>query len=193
MDFVPLFRDWASGRPPGPPLPRPVLPRERGFMDRAVEYLVGDGPHNRFVEGSISIIWRISVLRHLFQICANLQAVPITQWNGASRGIWIRGVSLRVLLLLESSEEASMFLNFFTFLRSTRRVNQLSILQRPVAPRLQPMHLPASSQEEHSSSSDGEEHLSTHIFSFSWFYTLINLFTLKTWLEIYFIFRWAAC
>lgn len=34
--------------PPGPPLPRPVLPRERGYMDRVVEYLVGDGPHNRY-------------------------------------------------------------------------------------------------------------------------------------------------
>merc|ERR1712141_330630 len=35
-------------RMPGPPLPRPVLPRERGYMDRVVEYLVGDGPSNRF-------------------------------------------------------------------------------------------------------------------------------------------------
>ena len=34
--------------PPGPPSPRPVLPRERGYMDRVVEYLVGDGPHNRY-------------------------------------------------------------------------------------------------------------------------------------------------
>ena len=34
--------------PPGPPLPRPVLPRERGYMDKVVEYLVGDGPSNRF-------------------------------------------------------------------------------------------------------------------------------------------------
>ena len=34
--------------PPGPPLPRPVLPRERGYMDRVVEYLVGDGPSNRY-------------------------------------------------------------------------------------------------------------------------------------------------
>ncbi len=33
---------------PGPPLPRPVLPRERGYMDRMVEYLVGDGPANRY-------------------------------------------------------------------------------------------------------------------------------------------------
>ena len=33
---------------PGPPLPRPVLPRERGYMDRMVEYLVGDGPSNRY-------------------------------------------------------------------------------------------------------------------------------------------------
>merc|ERR1711983_619044 len=33
---------------PGPPLPRPVMPRERGYMDRGVEYLVGDGPHNRY-------------------------------------------------------------------------------------------------------------------------------------------------
>ena len=29
-------------------MPRPVLPRERGYMDRVVEYLVGDGPSNRF-------------------------------------------------------------------------------------------------------------------------------------------------
>jgi len=42
------------GMPPGgmtrggPPLPRPVIPRERGVMDRVVEYLVGDGPSNRY-------------------------------------------------------------------------------------------------------------------------------------------------
>ncbi|XP_078537653.1 endoplasmic reticulum junction formation protein lunapark [Lissotriton helveticus] len=34
--------------PPGPPLARPVLPRERGVVDRVVEYLVGDGPQNRY-------------------------------------------------------------------------------------------------------------------------------------------------
>uniref|UniRef100_A0A8D1E011 Lunapark, ER junction formation factor n=1 Tax=Sus scrofa TaxID=9823 RepID=A0A8D1E011_PIG len=32
--------------PPGPPLARPILPRERGALDRIVEYLVGDGPQN---------------------------------------------------------------------------------------------------------------------------------------------------
>ncbi|XP_068233006.1 endoplasmic reticulum junction formation protein lunapark-A-like isoform X4 [Palaemon carinicauda] len=37
-----------SEGPPGPPMPRPVLPRERGYLDRFVEYLVGDGPANRF-------------------------------------------------------------------------------------------------------------------------------------------------
>ncbi|GFT48003.1 endoplasmic reticulum junction formation protein lunapark-A [Nephila pilipes] len=35
-------------RPPVPPMPRPVLPRERTFMDRLVDYLVGDGPSNRY-------------------------------------------------------------------------------------------------------------------------------------------------
>ncbi|XP_024143075.1 endoplasmic reticulum junction formation protein lunapark-A isoform X2 [Oryzias melastigma] len=34
--------------PPGPPLARPVLPRDRGVMDRVIEYLVGDGPQNRY-------------------------------------------------------------------------------------------------------------------------------------------------
>ncbi|XP_034042555.1 endoplasmic reticulum junction formation protein lunapark-A [Thalassophryne amazonica] len=34
--------------PPGPPLVRPVLPRERGAVDRVIEYLVGDGPQNRY-------------------------------------------------------------------------------------------------------------------------------------------------
>uniref|UniRef100_A0A8C7RK08 Endoplasmic reticulum junction formation protein lunapark n=1 Tax=Oncorhynchus mykiss TaxID=8022 RepID=A0A8C7RK08_ONCMY len=34
--------------PPGPPLARPVLPRDRGTMDRVIEYFVGDGPQNRY-------------------------------------------------------------------------------------------------------------------------------------------------
>lgn len=32
----------------GPPLPRPILPRDRSTMDRVLEYLVGDGPQNRY-------------------------------------------------------------------------------------------------------------------------------------------------
>jgi hypothetical protein len=35
-------------RPPVPPMPRPVLPRERTLVDRFVDYLVGDGPSNRY-------------------------------------------------------------------------------------------------------------------------------------------------
>ncbi|KAL6100834.1 lnpk [Pungitius sinensis] len=38
----------AGMHPPGPPLARPVVPRERGAMDRVIEYLVGDGPQNRY-------------------------------------------------------------------------------------------------------------------------------------------------
>ncbi|XP_043549498.1 endoplasmic reticulum junction formation protein lunapark-like isoform X2 [Chiloscyllium plagiosum] len=34
--------------PPGPPLARPILPRDRGTVDRIIEYLVGDGPQNRY-------------------------------------------------------------------------------------------------------------------------------------------------
>ncbi|XP_054880031.1 endoplasmic reticulum junction formation protein lunapark-B isoform X2 [Poeciliopsis prolifica] len=33
---------------PGPSLPRPILPRERGTVDRVIEYLVGDGPEKRY-------------------------------------------------------------------------------------------------------------------------------------------------
>ena len=29
-------------------MPRPVLPRERTLVDRLVDYLVGDGPSNRY-------------------------------------------------------------------------------------------------------------------------------------------------
>ncbi|XP_062383750.1 endoplasmic reticulum junction formation protein lunapark-B isoform X2 [Sardina pilchardus] len=35
-------------QPPGPQLVRPILPRERGPVDRVIEYLVGDGPQNRY-------------------------------------------------------------------------------------------------------------------------------------------------
>ncbi|XP_067368890.1 endoplasmic reticulum junction formation protein lunapark-B isoform X2 [Channa argus] len=34
--------------PTGPPLARPILPKDRGAMDRVIEYLVGDGPQNRY-------------------------------------------------------------------------------------------------------------------------------------------------
>lgn len=34
--------------PPGLPLARPILPRKRGAVDRVIEYLVGDGPQNRY-------------------------------------------------------------------------------------------------------------------------------------------------
>lgn len=34
--------------PAGPPLARPVLPRDRGALDKIIEYLVGDGPQNRY-------------------------------------------------------------------------------------------------------------------------------------------------
>jgi len=37
-----------GGGRPGPPLPRPILPRERGYLDKFVEFLVGDGPANRY-------------------------------------------------------------------------------------------------------------------------------------------------
>ncbi|XP_076052250.1 endoplasmic reticulum junction formation protein lunapark-A-like isoform X2 [Oratosquilla oratoria] len=42
------IRQAGLGTAPGPPMPRPVLPRERGYMDRFIEYLVGDGPANRY-------------------------------------------------------------------------------------------------------------------------------------------------
>ncbi|XP_072292616.1 endoplasmic reticulum junction formation protein lunapark-B-like isoform X2 [Eucyclogobius newberryi] len=49
----PLPGPFFSPRPgglhsPGPPLARPILPQERGPLDRVVEYLVGDGPQNRY-------------------------------------------------------------------------------------------------------------------------------------------------
>lgn len=31
-----------------PPMPRPILPRERTYIDRLLDYLVGDGPANRY-------------------------------------------------------------------------------------------------------------------------------------------------
>jgi len=46
----PLHRPLAAGgvRDPVLPLPRPVLARDRGYLDKFVELLVGDGPANRY-------------------------------------------------------------------------------------------------------------------------------------------------
>lgn len=45
FSFVVVFS--AGMHPPGPPLARPILPKDRGAVDRVIEYLVGDGPQNR--------------------------------------------------------------------------------------------------------------------------------------------------
>ncbi|KAM6956646.1 endoplasmic reticulum junction formation protein lunapark-B-like [Aplochiton taeniatus] len=45
---MPIYRPGPGMQPPGPPLSRPILPRERGTVDRVIEYLVGDGPQNRY-------------------------------------------------------------------------------------------------------------------------------------------------
>ncbi|XP_056290543.1 endoplasmic reticulum junction formation protein lunapark-A isoform X2 [Pseudoliparis swirei] len=34
--------------PPGPPMVKAVVPRERGALDRVIEYLVGNGPQNKY-------------------------------------------------------------------------------------------------------------------------------------------------
>lgn len=36
------------GHAPLRPLPRPILPRERGVLDRMMDLFVGDGPHQRY-------------------------------------------------------------------------------------------------------------------------------------------------
>lgn len=36
------------GNAPLRPLPRPILPRERGVLDRMMDFFVGDGPHQRY-------------------------------------------------------------------------------------------------------------------------------------------------
>lgn len=43
-----VFVVFAGMHPPGPPLARPILPKDRGAVDRVIEYLVGDGPQNRW-------------------------------------------------------------------------------------------------------------------------------------------------
>ncbi|XP_058797361.1 endoplasmic reticulum junction formation protein lunapark-B-like [Phymastichus coffea] len=34
--------------PPKTPLPRPILPQQRSYVDKLIEYVVGDGPNNRY-------------------------------------------------------------------------------------------------------------------------------------------------
>uniref|UniRef100_A0A3B5AP32 Endoplasmic reticulum junction formation protein lunapark n=1 Tax=Stegastes partitus TaxID=144197 RepID=A0A3B5AP32_9TELE len=46
--LTPVCGLCAGLHPPGPPLARPILPKDRGAMDRVIEYLVGDGPQNRY-------------------------------------------------------------------------------------------------------------------------------------------------
>lgn len=36
------------GHAPMRPLPRPILPRERGIIDRVMDFFVGDGPNRRY-------------------------------------------------------------------------------------------------------------------------------------------------
>lgn len=34
--------------PPGPPMPRPIVPRERSMSEKLIEFLIADGPQNRY-------------------------------------------------------------------------------------------------------------------------------------------------
>ncbi|XP_046848482.1 endoplasmic reticulum junction formation protein lunapark-like [Xenia sp. Carnegie-2017] len=43
-----FVNNMPPGTPPGPPKPIPVTPKERTITDRFVDYLVGDGPNNRY-------------------------------------------------------------------------------------------------------------------------------------------------
>eukprot|EP00118_Oscarella_pearsei_P012153 m.86892 g.86892 ORF g.86892 m.86892 type:complete len:211 (+) comp36520_c0_seq4:441-1073(+) len=43
-----LMPGYVARPAPGPPVPCPILPRERSTTDKIVEYLIGDGPNNRF-------------------------------------------------------------------------------------------------------------------------------------------------
>lgn len=106
-----MFLIISGMRPPGPPLARPILPRERNAVDRVIEYLVGDGPQNRYLTGIIHNRLDIQATRrntlariisvhvrmicllpspHLFlyiQICIDLPAVFFPQWYGFEGGI----------------------------------------------------------------------------------------------------------
>ena len=43
-----FINNMPPGTPPGPPKPISVLPKERTIADKFVDYLVGDGPSNRY-------------------------------------------------------------------------------------------------------------------------------------------------
>lgn len=43
-----MQRNGQHGAAQGPPLPRPILPRERTAFDRVVDFMVGEGPNNRY-------------------------------------------------------------------------------------------------------------------------------------------------
>uniref|UniRef100_A0A2R5LNV2 Endoplasmic reticulum junction formation protein lunapark n=1 Tax=Ornithodoros turicata TaxID=34597 RepID=A0A2R5LNV2_9ACAR len=43
-----IHRNGQHGPAPGPPLPRPILPRERTAFDRIIDFMVGEGPSSRY-------------------------------------------------------------------------------------------------------------------------------------------------
>ncbi|XP_018015292.1 endoplasmic reticulum junction formation protein lunapark-A isoform X2 [Hyalella azteca] len=45
---APLLTPAGRGGAPGVPMPRPVAPRERGVMDRVIDYLMKEGPTNSY-------------------------------------------------------------------------------------------------------------------------------------------------
>ncbi|XP_076453207.1 endoplasmic reticulum junction formation protein lunapark-like [Babylonia areolata] len=45
---APVMTPMRYSPPPGPPMPRTVLPKDRGTMEKLIDFVVGDGPQNRF-------------------------------------------------------------------------------------------------------------------------------------------------
>ena len=96
----------AGGRSmPGPPLPRPILPRERGYLDKFVEFLVSEA-----IQYSMNIIMLKSGRRWTSQqIRLNLSSVRVSQWNGAERRIRVYCLQVSICQL------SNVFLQYNSF------------------------------------------------------------------------------
>lgn len=113
--------------PPGPPLARPILPKDRGAMDRVIEYLVGDGPQNRWqmsgpvkrstpkrsfsVSQTISVMFIVESKEHIMEHETHEAYLSILVadmlWSASSVShitAWLWKKSLNILVRTETPE-----------------------------------------------------------------------------------------
>ena len=113
-----------------------TITQHRGYLDKFVEYLVGDGPANRCLVTAFSVNLDFTVS---YQVCVDLPPMPVPQWDGSQRGVRVCGIQVDLPLSKQTVQPKIAHYSFKLSNNGSRCCYcyywNPARKQRPVAPR----------------------------------------------------------